>query len=243
MYRHRLIDMRATNSRPLSLVIFLVCTLYAHILSGQEMFDFSSASSGTKQNNAKQSNTKHSNTNHNHSTQTVSHTNSTMSKPYRLLPLLHQYQGEEAKGILYFDVQQRDQMKVSIHQGLMWIKGKLVNPKYVAPSPLPTPLPEALSHTQNLQNGFAIYVMDQNGHFYVSFQAQKYKVHHSSLLAGAAVACAGEMMIYQGKIYYINNKSGHYKPPPAALRQALHALREKNIDLSHVKIDFLGVDL
>ena len=103
----------------------------------------------------------------------------------------------------------------------------------------PKILPRFTSHTPKL----AIYVMDHLGQFYLSFESEKGKIHHSSLTAGAPVACAGEMMIYQGKLHYINNKSGHYQPPPAALRQVLHQLKEKDVDLSIVKVDFLGVDL
>ncbi|MGH2632251.1 MAG: hypothetical protein ACRDG3_02470, partial [Tepidiformaceae bacterium] len=73
-------------------------------------------------------------------------------------------------------------------------------------------------------DGFAIYVMSQDGRFY----STSHKIglfHHSSFLAGGAVAGAGEMKVVGGTIEYITNKSGHYWPGDKELTQTLHALQ------------------
>ena len=72
-------------------------------------------------------------------------------------------------------------------------------------------------------DGFAIYVMSQDGRFY----STSHKIglfHHSSFLGGGAVAGAGEMKVVGGTIQYITNKSGHYWPGDKELTQTLHAL-------------------
>src|SRR5262249_40216433 len=51
--------------------------------------------------------------------------------------------------------------------------------------------------------------------------------HHSSLLAGANVACAGEIEIgADGKILWLSNKSGHYKPNVDHVFQVLNQLQK-----------------
>jgi len=72
-------------------------------------------------------------------------------------------------------------------------------------------------------DGFAIYVMGQDGRFY----STSHKIglfHHSSFLGGGAVAGAGEIKVVGGTIQYITNKSGHYWPGDRELTQTLHAL-------------------
>jgi hypothetical protein len=57
------------------------------------------------------------------------------------------------------------------------------------------------------------------------------KFHHSSLLAGGNVALGGEMVVHGGHIVSMTNKSGHYAPTPAHLRQFLHILQKKGVNL------------
>ena len=81
--------------------------------------------------------------------------------------------------------------------------------------------------------GFAIFVMSERGQFY----AGSHKVglfHHSSLLAGEDAACGGEMKASNGKLEHITNKSGHYTPNPAHLRQALGELARGGVKLGGV---------
>ena len=73
-------------------------------------------------------------------------------------------------------------------------------------------------------DGFAIYVMSQDGRFY----STSHKIglfHHSSFMGGGAVAGAGEIKVTGGTVQYITNKSGHYTPGDRELTQTLHALQ------------------
>ena len=163
----------------------------------------------------------------------------------KLLPLLHQYRGEETRGVRYFNVQEQARHRVIIRAGRLWTpQGQPLNaqakrPK-VSPDHAPVPPPPP---AQARALGYAIYVMDKEGTLYVSFESEKDKVHHSSLLAGAPVACAGELLVFQGELLLINNQSGHYRPPPQALQQAITVLKGAGLDLTKVKVKTFGVDL
>ncbi|MGU7844106.1 hypothetical protein ACV22V_32200 [Burkholderia sp. AW33-5] len=75
--------------------------------------------------------------------------------------------------------------------------------------------------------GRAIFVMDHYGDIYVSNMQTSGKFHHSSFLAGAPVAAAGDIRIENGKVRIISRKSGHYQPTTEQLKQfenRLHSL-------------------
>lgn len=78
--------------------------------------------------------------------------------------------------------------------------------------------------------GYAIYVMSAEGNFHVRSHSVGY-YHHSSLLAGADVAGAGEIKVKNGKIKKLSNKSGHYTPGHENLLQVLAMLQKKDVDL------------
>ena len=164
---------------------------------------------------------------------------------YKLLPLLSQYRGEERRGVRYFTPAERAQHKVTVKGGRLWdANGQALNPDVRRPkmTPIHAPVPPPPPAEAKAQ-GYAIYVIDREGQLYVSFESEKDRVHHSSLLAGGAVACAGELLVFQGELLLLNNQSGHYRPPPAALRQAVDALTRAGLDLSKVKVKTFGVDL
>lgn len=208
--------------------LYFIRVLLSHVpdVKGQELFDFNTDPQKKRENSSHLPKSSH-----------------LFNKPYKTLPLIYKYKGEEKKGVHYFTIEQQKKSVVTIKHGKFWLANRLINHKYKVPQKLSFPNEQSWDVHMNQQKGFAIYIMDQAGQIYISFNAEKGKVHHSSLAAGLAVACAGEMIIYQGKLHYINNRSGHYRPPPAALRQILNELKEKKIDLSSVKIEFLGVDL
>jgi hypothetical protein len=66
--------------------------------------------------------------------------------------------------------------------------------------------------------------------------------HHSSVLAGAPVAGAGELAVKQGKITTVTNFSGHYKPSTAALMQTVEQLLKQGalLDKQYVMFDESG---
>jgi hypothetical protein len=60
------------------------------------------------------------------------------------------------------------------------------------------------------------------------------RVNHSTFLAGKEVACAGEIVIEDGKLLYVSNASGHYAPPPSALGMLLKYFEDEGVELSEV---------
>lgn len=78
--------------------------------------------------------------------------------------------------------------------------------------------------------GKAIYVMSPAGNLHVSSHSVGHR-HHSSLLAGNPVACAGEIEVKRGRIVWLSNKSGHYLPGREHLLQVLAMLQKKGVPL------------
>ncbi|NOQ71998.1 MAG: hypothetical protein GQ574_08350 [Crocinitomix sp.] len=58
----------------------------------------------------------------------------------------------------------------------------------------------------------AIFVMSETGEIFISKLDEFGVFHHSSFLSGEKIAAAGEIIIEEGIIKYVNNKSGHYMP-------------------------------
>jgi hypothetical protein len=58
--------------------------------------------------------------------------------------------------------------------------------------------------------------------------------HHSSPMAGRPVIDAGMMTILDGRIAYIEHKSGHYKPNPEQVFHTLNHLTAAGVDLNGV---------
>jgi hypothetical protein len=85
--------------------------------------------------------------------------------------------------------------------------------------------------------GRAIFVMDENGHLYASNQQIWGQFHHSSFLAGAPVAGAGELQVSDGVLESVTDHSGHYQPSRAFTQQVLNTLESQGIDISNVGID------
>ena len=85
--------------------------------------------------------------------------------------------------------------------------------------------------------GWAIYVMSPTGNIHASPHSVGNR-HHSSLLAGANVAGAGEMRVMQGKLVHISNKSGHYAPAAAHFVQVLYVLTKRGVSTFGTKVSF-----
>jgi hypothetical protein len=65
---------------------------------------------------------------------------------------------------------------------------------------------------------------------------QENKLHHSSFVSGDSVRCAGMIKVVQGKVSYVSNNSGHYKPSNENLRQFCSWLRDRNVCTPDVMI-------
>lgn len=96
----------------------------------------------------------------------------------------------------------------------------------------------AAAKTGNLSNQdkSAPYACDEHGNFYATmFGSKRGEIQHSSILHGKPVVCAGMIRVEQGVLKYIDNDSGHYKPSPDQLKEALRCLRDEHgVDISGV---------
>lgn len=81
----------------------------------------------------------------------------------------------------------------------------------------------------------AIFVMDKHGNLYASNHHAVGQFHHSSFLGGKPVAGAGELMVTNGKLKFISDQSGHYRPPPQAMQQVIDALEDAGMNVDDVK--------
>jgi len=63
------------------------------------------------------------------------------------------------------------------------------------------------------------------------------EIHHSTIFAGGPVDFAGEIRANRGRIVWISNKSGHYKPGREAILEMLHHLAVRGVRLSSFAFD------
>ncbi len=154
---------------------------------------------------------------------------------YRTGKLWPKYRGEEVAGavfetaVVYLDETQREPYRVHGRDG------KLVD---AAGRPLDGGPPDAEGKPKR-----AIYSMDAAGNLYVSYDHAKGLFHHSSFLAGGPVACAGEMVIEDGRIIELTNMSGHYRPPPFTLDAVRERLVEMGVDVEGMVVAPVGADV
>ncbi len=151
---------------------------------------------------------------------------------FELFPMHPQYVGEErGEGATGDTVAYWDDATRAAH--VLRVKdGKLVD---AAGRPLD---PDIEGHPE--RGGFAMYAMTGDGTIYWSFDHRPGHVHHSTLVAGAPVACAGDMTVINGELIDVNNSSGHYRPPPRALDEMVRRLREMGVDMSGVEVKYWG---
>ncbi len=86
--------------------------------------------------------------------------------------------------------------------------------------------------TKNPFTGTLIYVIDANRNIFAA-PKQEGSFHHSSLLGGEAVICAGRIALNnRGEILWISNESGHYAPTEDDLKDGLKVFAEKGVDIN-----------
>ena len=69
-----------------------------------------------------------------------------------------------------------------------------------------------------------LYVMDEDGNFYIGQPTR-----HSCFLAGMPVASGGHIRIKNGKITYLDNESGHYRPTVEMFNQGVTELNSQGM--------------
>jgi starch synthase len=118
-------------------------------------------------------------------------------------------------------------------------------------------------YTQNkelLKNGSGIYDLDKKGTFYFYYDENNpiinnndRCIHHSYFLKGKVgeklygygrpLASAGHADIKDGKILFINNRSGHYLPNADQLKLATHHLMKQNVVDDNLDISFVDLGI
>ncbi|WP_446224375.1 hypothetical protein ACTWPB_04040 [Nocardia sp. IBHARD005] len=88
------------------------------------------------------------------------------------------------------------------------------------------------------QGGRAIFAMDHNGSLYSAPFHILGKFHHSSFLAGAPVAGAGEIAAHQGKVLMVSDHSTHYRPARKFTRQVLDSLRRQGAEINDHQVEY-----
>jgi len=76
------------------------------------------------------------------------------------------------------------------------------------------------------------------GHSIRSRDNAAFSFYHSSYVSGEDVLCTGCMTTVNGKLVYINNWSGHYRPPPAQLQIVIESLQVRGVDISDVVVEY-----
>jgi hypothetical protein len=130
---------------------------------------------------------------------------------------------DDANRVEYLNRKQRLDFLVTIQNGLFYQDGALLDHLD------PKDKDDLWTNT---------YAVDQYGNIYS--KAAKWRgtfFNHSSYCAGKAVLCAGTIGCYQGKLMYVSNMSGHYKPNSIYLRQLLMILAEEGVDLSDTLVE------
>lgn len=116
--------------------------------------------------------------------------------------------------VTYMDENQRKDFKLNIENGQL-----------------------STQHEGKLNTGSAphIFVVAPNSRVYVGEYHQG-TLNHSSFLSGGAVKAAGEMVIENGKLTTITDKSGHYQTSPEMVINGLKVLKSQGVDLSDVTL-------
>jgi hypothetical protein len=74
-------------------------------------------------------------------------------------------------------------------------------------------------------DGMTHFVMDLRGRIYAGYtKGDETWFKHSSLVGGSPVLAAGRLRAEQGRIVFIQNDSGHYKPDHQQMRNVLQRL-------------------
>jgi hypothetical protein len=154
---------------------------------------------------------------------------------YRVTPMLPAYVGEHVPGntiwdnsyVRYLTEDERKPYALTFRDGYIWnADGNLFDTT------------DAVSLHSDVAR--AIFVMDADGNFYAAKDHRTGEFHHSSLVAGAPVAAAGELEVVGGVLRVISDRSGHYRPRSVHTAQAIDRLEKNNIPFQGVRIDLIG---
>ncbi|NEW53682.1 hypothetical protein GV794_24840 [Nocardia cyriacigeorgica] len=153
---------------------------------------------------------------------------------YRTTPIQPEFVGEHLPGnarwngsqVTYLDERERQPYRLQIRDGRLYDgRGQLFDT--AAARTLWTP-----------QGGRAIFSMDADGVLYSSPHHVLGRFHHSSFLAGAPSAGAGELAASFGVIRVISDHSTHYRPPRHITAQVIDSLRRQGVAIDDQQIEY-----
>jgi hypothetical protein len=82
----------------------------------------------------------------------------------------------------------------------------------------------------------AIVVMDEKNQFHYLLEPVAFETHHSTLVAGKPVKFAGEILVKDGTLELMTDRSGHYKPSLKHTHHFLDHLESLGVNVSKVEI-------
>jgi hypothetical protein len=129
-----------------------------------------------------------------------------------------------ARRIPMFSAAERKAYEVTVQDGRLYWRGKLLNTEH--------PVEGAPKAT-------FIFVMAKDGTLYAAPNGgTTQNIHHSSFLHGAPAAGAGTIVVVDGVVQKITNKSGHYGHRAGKMRQVLAELEKRGIDTESIETSF-----
>lgn len=136
-------------------------------------------------------------------------------------PLLGRYVGENRRpnpesgsGVRYLSREEREAYRIRVVDGRLYdSRGNLFNTRGV--------------------RGRGMYVVDRRGRIYASPETDvRGLFQHSSFLAGGRVAAAGEFVVVDGELRFIDDQSGHYEPLQLFTLQFVALLRRWGVSIN-----------
>ncbi|MEJ7734968.1 MAG: hypothetical protein WKG00_37990 [Polyangiaceae bacterium] len=159
-----------------------------------------------------------------------------LARDFKTTPLGRAYVGENLPGnrvhgggwlVEYLDDAGRASRKVTVKDGKLYdASGNLFD--------------TTTAQTAHTGGGRAIFVMDEQGNIFVSTYQEVGRFHHSSLAGGKPVTGAGELVVENGVVKTISNKSGHYQPTAEMNEQVIKALEAQGVDGTRIVRDNWG---
>ena len=142
----------------------------------------------------------------------------TLIKPFKLKSMEYGMFELDELGIWYIkDLNELLKYRLYVHSGLIY---------------------DSLGYPFNTLEQKSIYVMDIEGNIFVESNNTGIVKHHSAFFDGNPVASAGSIIIIQGKIIFLDNRSGHYQPSKNFLTQLVQRFQELGVDLKNTTIEY-----
>lgn len=151
------------------------------------------------------------------------------TKRVRLLPKLgdrlsHLPWISPARRIPMFSAHERKAYEVTVKDGRLYYRGELLNTEHPV---------------DGMAKATFIFVMAKDGTLYAAPNGGiAENIHHSSFLHGAPAAAAGTLVVVDGLVQKITNKSGHYGHRAGKMRQVLAELEGRGVATDGIETNF-----